>query len=131
MKPREIFDTAYDEDSLVRNTENGKVFIVKGRCKDGTYACIDADSREVDLITPSTSYELIEEEVSKYYTPSFDSTYFFIAYDHDTGELYTAIGAYRPYLKKCRNHVKQGNCFKERAHAEKVLKKGLNAGVYS
>lgn len=131
MKPREIFDTAYDEDSLVRNTENGKVFIVKGRCKDGTYACIDADSREVDLITPSTSYELIEEEVSKYYTPSFDSTYFFIAYDHDTGELYTAIGAYRPYLKKCRNHVKQGNCFKERAHAAEVIKKGLNAGVYS
>lgn len=131
MKPREIFDTAYDEDSLARNTENGKVFIVKGRCKDGTYACIDADSREVDLITPSTSYELIEEEVSKYYTPSFDSTYFFIAYDHDTGELYTAIGAYRPYLKKCRNHVKQGNCFKERAHAAEVIKKGLNAGVYS
>lgn len=131
MKPREIFDTAYDEDSLVRNTENGKVFIVKGRCKDGTYACIDADSREVDLITPSTSYELIKEEVSKYYTPSFDSTYFFIAYDHDTGELYTAIGAYRPYLKKCRNHVKQGNCFKERAHAAEVIKKGLNAGVYS
>lgn len=73
MKPREIFDEAYEEDSLVKNTENGKVFIVKGRCKDGTYACIDADSREVDLITPSTSYELIEEEVSKYYTPSFDA----------------------------------------------------------
>lgn len=131
MKPREIFDTAYNEDSLVRNTENGKVFIVKGRCKDGTYACINADSREVDLITPSTSYELIEEEISKHYTPSFDSTYFFVAYDHDTGELYTAIGAYRPYLKKCRNHVKQGNCFKERAHAAEVIKKGLNAGVYS
>lgn len=66
MKPREIFDTAYNEDSLVRNTENGKVFIVKGRCKDGTYACIDADSREVDLITPSTSYELIDIELDGY-----------------------------------------------------------------
>lgn len=131
MKPREIFDTAYNEDSLVRNTENGKVFIVKGRCKDGTYACINADSREVDLITPSTSYELIEEEVSKYYTPSFDSTYFFLSYDVDKGEMYVNMGAYRPYLKKCRNHVKQGNCFRERIHAEEVLKKGLNAGVYA
>lgn len=131
MTPRELFDTAYNEDHLIRNTENNRVFIVKGKCKDLTYACIDADSKEVDLITPSPSYELIVEEKSKYYTPSFDSTYFFIAYDHDKGELYTGIGAYRPYLKKCRNHVKQGNCFKERAHAAEVIKKGLNAGVYA
>lgn len=131
MTPKELFDTAYNEDYLIRNTENNRVFIVKGKCKDLTYACIDAISKEVDLITPSLSYELIVEEKSKHYTPSFDSTYFFITYDHDKGELYTAIGAYRPYLKKCRNHVKQGNCFKERAHAEEVIKKGLNTEVYS
>lgn len=131
MTPREIFDSAYNEGLLIRNTENGKVFIVKGKCKDLTYACIDADYRKVDLITPSLSYELIVEEKSKYYTPPFDGTYFFIAYDDTSGELYTAIGAYRPYLKKCRNHVKQGNCFKERAHAAEVIKKGLNTEVYS
>lgn len=131
MKPREIFDIAYNKDLLIRHTENGKVFIVKGKCKDLTYACINADSKEVDLITPSPLYELVVEEKSKYYTPSFDSTYFFIAYDHDKGELYTTIGIYRPYLKKYRNHVKQGNCFKERAHAEEVIKKGLNTEIYS
>lgn len=131
MTPREIFDSAYNEDLLVRNTENGKVFIIKGKCKDLTYACINADSKEVDLITPSPLYELIIEEESKYYIPPFNGTYFFIAYNDSTGELYTDIGAYRPYLKKCRNHVKQGNCFKERAHAEEVIKKGLNTEVYS
>lgn len=131
MTPREIFETAYAKDYLIRDTKNNRVFIVKGKCKDNTYACIDADSRKVDLITPSPSYELIVEEESKYYIPPFDGTYFFIAYDDISGELYTAIGAYRPYHKKCRNHVKQGNCFKERAHAEEVIKKGLNTEVYS